>query len=790
MVQVIPTHAKQVWDAWNIRGMVLLSLSIQTILIIFAPLRKRTPNRFLVMVLWLSYLLADWSANFAIGLIAKNQGKDAKPEDPPQDQKLMALWAPFLLLHLGGPDAITAYSLEDNSLWHRHFLGLGLQAIAGAYVVIQSLPNTLSVIITLLFIAGTSKYLERTIALYLASSDKFRGSILKLPESGSDETNRSDKEEDSKPRSETYVQDFARQQRPLTLEKPGRDLTHLDILQFGFWFFNNFKSLMVNNIFSSEQRDESRVFFSKLKDEEALRILEVELGFIYEGLYTKVSVLHSWVGGVIRTVALASLLSAFFIFHFRPKKSHEFHGADIVITYTLFLVGIALDFISIVMVLPSDWTFAVFSRLNEDDADSGSRIDHQLNWFLGLKKLQWKTQNCCKGRVVHEVLNTPFLIQRWAGSMKLFNFIAYSVKADIERIHDVKGRTRRRVLKAILYPFIYAINIFKTMCGSIAILNHALHQYIRDVINQWSRKILVAHYAIVIVDFWFMIPHFLAFIGNFITSSLGINDLMEEIIMIRSVHSEPLTKELWKFIFTELQDRVKRPDKERRKTKAGRKGWVSGNTELDMADPERLMRYLADVDYDRSLMLWHIATELCYRKDKSNKENCNGREFSKILSDYMMYLLIMQPKLMSEVAGIGKIRFRDTLAEAERFFKRRHIENSRNVKKASKEILSVKIEIHPRDVKGNQSKSLLFEARALAKELNKMDDRGEKKWRVVSQVWMELLFHAACNCDATARMEQLSKGGELLNFVWLAIAHLGLGDQLSSSASETNLDVR
>ncbi|CAA7014045.1 unnamed protein product [Microthlaspi erraticum] len=351
---------------------------------------EETPNRLLVLVLWLSYLLADWSANFAIGLIAKNQGKEIKPDDPPQDQKLMALWAPFLLLHLGGPDIITAYSLEDNALWHRHFLGLALQAISGAYVVIQSLPNTLWVIILLLFIAGTFKYLERTIALYLASSDKFRGSILKVSKSDSNETNRSEK--DSFPPSDMSWQRNARQQRPLKLEKPEGDLTHLEIVQFAFWSLNNFKNLMVNNIFSSEQRDESREFFNKLKPEEALRILEVELSFIYEGMYTKISVLHTWVGGVTRTIAFGSLLSAFCIFHYRPKKNHEFHGADTVITYTLFLVGIALDLASLLMVMPSDWTIAVFSRLNEDEADSGSMIDPQLNWFLGFKRLQWKKQ--------------------------------------------------------------------------------------------------------------------------------------------------------------------------------------------------------------------------------------------------------------------------------------------------------------------------------------------------------------------------------------------------------------
>lgn len=151
------------------------------------------------------------------------------------------------------------------------------------------------------------------------------------------------------------------------------------------------------------------------------------------------------------------------------------------ITYTLFLVGIALDLTALLMAIPSDWTFAVISRLNEDEADSGSRIDPALNWFLGLKKLRWKKQNCCEGTVEHEVLNTPFLLQRWAGSIKTFNFIAYSVKTDVERIHDTKERTRWRVWKAILLP---SISTFRKLCGGNAILI----QYIKDVMNQWSGK--------------------------------------------------------------------------------------------------------------------------------------------------------------------------------------------------------------------------------------------------------------------------------------------------------------
>ncbi|KAJ4912649.1 hypothetical protein Rs2_07270 [Raphanus sativus] len=87
------------------------------------------------------------------------------------------------------------------------------------------------------------------------------------------------------------------------------------------------------------------------------------------------------------------------------------------------------------------------------------------------------------------------------------------------------------------------------------------------------------------------------------------------------------------------------------------------------------------VDFDHSLLIWHIATELCYQEEPSTKDT--NRVISKMLSDYMMYLLIMQPKLMSGVADIGKVRFRDTLAEAERFYKKMSIRNSRSAKLTS-----------------------------------------------------------------------------------------------------------
>uniref|UniRef100_A0A1J3C9W1 Uncharacterized protein n=1 Tax=Noccaea caerulescens TaxID=107243 RepID=A0A1J3C9W1_NOCCA len=53
-------------------------------------------------------------------------------------------------------------------------------------------------------------------------------------------------------------------------------------------------------------------------------------------------------------------------------------------------------------------------------------------------------------------------------------------------------------------------------------------------------------------------------------------------------------------------------------------------------------------------------------------------------------------------------------------------------------------------------------------------------WKVVSQVWVELLSYAATKCGAIEHAAQLSKGGELISFVWLLMVHLGLGDQFQS----------
>ena len=129
----------------------------------------------------------------------------------------------------------------------------------------------------------------------------------------------------------------------------------------------------------------------------------------------------------------------------------------------------------------------------------------------------------------------------------------------------------------------------------------------------------------------------------------------------------------------------------------------------------------------------------------SRCKNCDAREFSKRLSDYMMYLLYQQPNFMSEVSGITKQRFSDTLAEVQRLFSQ-HTQGELAVH------YEKVIEVKSAHVKGKISKSALSDASILAKELKNL---GTQKWEVISKVWVELLSYAASRSKGKGHVQQL-----------------------------------
>jgi hypothetical protein len=163
--------------------LVILSFALQVILLFCAGIRRsREASGVLTILLWLAYLMADYTAIYALGHMSIAMSR-SPPGDHYQHQ-MVPFWAPFLLLHLGGPDTITAYAFQDNQLWLRHLLTLAAQVFGAAYVMYQFVAAgknpaawTLLAAAALMFVIGCLKYGERTWALKCGVIDSIASSL-------------------------------------------------------------------------------------------------------------------------------------------------------------------------------------------------------------------------------------------------------------------------------------------------------------------------------------------------------------------------------------------------------------------------------------------------------------------------------------------------------------------------------------------------------------------------------------------------------------------------------------
>ncbi|KAB2028937.1 hypothetical protein E1A91_D05G135800v1 [Gossypium mustelinum] len=643
------------WLKWELRAMVVLSLSVQLILIKFGNRRKNSGRHLKIvsLLVWTMYLFADWLATVALSTLLRSRKEQIT-------SPLVIFWTPFLLLHLGGPDTITAYSLSDNELWPRHLFGLCFQVGVALYVYVKFWTLTVTKLTYLaipIFIVGIIKYGERVRALFQASNVRFRKSVFSTDKASELEVELSQGASKSDITLEGYLD------RKQIKEKYRYLYRAFLLFQVFRPMFSDLKLRIYNKLDYIFELGENVVA------EEAFKIVEIELGFLYDLLYTKIPIVITRIGVILRIISLSLITSTLIAFLLVVGK-HGYSKVDIGISYLLMVGAIFLELYSAFLHLSSDWGIHwLTSQNNRLLTAAGSNLVHFSKPNKGIRAM-----------AQHSLL-------------------------------DYCLQPRKLKLAKVL-------NIFDPEDNA----EKYLHTSWKDV-DLELQKIIYTHFK-------------------------------EK----RRKYKEK------QFEYKELLELLE---------ERGRIPLIQNNVDADLGWS------VSDVEFTHSLLLWHIATDVVYNDDhhwfRAGKLGPYCR-ISKLLSDYMMYLLFLCPEMLPE--GIGTIRHHDTCIEAKNF-----VHDKSKFKQVIRGLFGIDIESRSFFVlMGSLKKSAFFEGCQIAVQLQTLLGQfrwdHEDKWKLIAEVWLDMLTYVAAQCSWKEHARQLQQGEELLTHVALLMAHLGLSKKI------------
>ncbi|KAK3410750.1 hypothetical protein EUGRSUZ_J02785 [Eucalyptus grandis] len=678
------SHYCDVWKEWELRGVVFLSLALQIVLICLGSCRKYFPYTWIKVVTWLAYLLADSVAIYAIGMISNmiREIKAGKSLSNPFTE-LSTFWAPFLLLHLGGPDTISAYAIEDNELWLRHSLTLVNQAGLTVYVLVMAWTHpTLSFLAILILLLGFYKYGERVWVLRAASYKYFKDSFIESPlrrkDSGKIEAECKLKREEGYDVVPHHVIDVDNEEaitinvaiaefcsKKLSFVKESEDQGYERIvgtLLSAKRLVNISQRLFADHLFSMEERDSYLLILRGKHCARDFKVIEIELGLIYDMFYSKAKAVYTRWGFICRLTIFFSICVVLVIFSFIDKRPYS--KPDLFLTFLLLGAAIFIELYALAHVLLSD----------------------QIACWLIEKK---------QSTVFYFITRIRSLLERrrWSNSMGQYNLMSFQK------------------------------NYFR-----------------------WWSFLELLHVEEMAVKFLYQ-------------CQVDVTDDVKELIMSK---------------IKEMEARDAQEDVLDRGIHA-----LSTHGLLDGG----LKESIEGLEFDESILVWHIATELCYYLDygwpdttKELERNNQSRVKKKCLmclhlSRYMLYLQYMCPSMLP--FRFGSIRFRDIYKEPSKHFDLPKFTQNRPACGRNRRERKPDISEEP-EIAEDRVGSVLIKGCRVAGELWGVP-RGWR-WSAISEVWVEMLMYGANKCKARDHARYMRGGGELITHVWLLMAHYGLTD--------------
>ncbi|KAA3482235.1 1-phosphatidylinositol 4,5-bisphosphate phosphodiesterase beta-1 [Gossypium australe] len=660
------------WSEWELRLMVLLSLVLHFLLIHFGKKRKKYTGALVPLIAicaWIIYLSADWMATLVLSTLLRGSVG--------LEKGLVVFWTPFLLWHLGGPYNITAYSLEDNELWLRHFLGMFFQIGEAIYISVRFQSDTeLNSMAVPLFIAGVLKYFERTWALRCASPKQLMKSFY-VTESSKSPIDSSCDGDEKNTMIRTGLYDLSRMKR--FIEDP-IITDEVKFLRLVHSAFDVFKPLLTDRPFQiSEEFHEEWVYLKRysMNAAEAFNFVKIELEFLYDLLFTKNPLHHQHYicNLALRLICFSSAFSALIAFSALYYKFQD-HTVDFVVTYVLLFSAVFLESSSFHMYIRSKWTLMWH-------ANRKNKLKRLYLWFAEKKLRSIKSKKGLRRMAQHDLLG-------------------YYLKAKTSQI--------TRALKSIDF-----INLLQRFWYSdwkdVDIeLKEFIYDYLKNMRTELSKEQFSPKH----------VEKMLGEKGDAILERKGF---------------DPIVNDDWK---------------------------------------------MESTDFTRRIFIWHIATSLVYYDDLSKHRMCSCGSISKIgksLSDYMMYLVLVRPTMLPK--GFSDMVNDETYNQTQRIPLQLKPKQT-----AMMEFMEI-LWLQPSDAMlvllPEVKFGALLEGVKFAKKLQGLITERwdhEEKWKMISDIWMEMMVYGASRCTWEEHAQQLRHGSELLTHVALIMAHLGLSTQV------------
>ncbi|XAR63341.1 hypothetical protein NMG60_11023247 [Bertholletia excelsa] len=234
------------------------------------------------------------------------------------------MWAPTILFYLGGPDTLTILALEENTMWVKHLIALITLGFRTSYVLYVSWTAELySFLALLVLFPAMIKYGDRVWIIRSRAQGNHEG-FVRMNKSGT---------------ADPQPQEGAR---------PGRQAE--EVLQAYSYF----------QILNSPNAGKKRDIFKKRVDS-AFKTIEIELGFLYDALFSKMgSIFTAW-GCILRFISISFLVSVL-VLVLVMKRTTEFFKIDFPISVILIIGAIILEVAGILGQLFSDWAVVWASK--------------------------------------------------------------------------------------------------------------------------------------------------------------------------------------------------------------------------------------------------------------------------------------------------------------------------------------------------------------------------------------------------------------------------------------------